>query len=495
MNGCYFKNGDAVELKAVPVFSLSDFQNRIRENLSAGKKMLSLFGAEIEARLELIFIMADYQTHEIEAGRCAAPSEYESLSNEWPQLERFEREIYEQFGVIPAGHPWLKPVRYDQNRFNPDSGIEDYPFYGLQGGQVHEVAVGPVHAGVIEPGHFRFQCHGERVYFLEIQLGYQHRGVETLLTRTPLTKGWAIAESICGDSVIAYSTAYAMVLEALTGTKVSETANWNRAIALELERMAMHLADLGGIATDIAYLPGNAAFGRIRTAIINQTLRICGSRFGHWWIAPGGVQKMIDYALIKDIQAKLRQVKKDTQIIRDLIMENPSVLARLESTGRVIPETAQMLGLTGFIGRTNGIDEDVRRDLPYGWYLTMQPETPVLTEGDCWARTELRLLEIGASILYLEKLLANYPGDRESLKPLSERIKPDCLAVAVVEGWRGGVVQIVLTGPRGETTRYKIKDPSFHNWSSLAMALRENVISDFPVCNKSHNLSYCGHDL
>lgn len=494
MNGFFLKNGEAVKLSTVPVFSSADFQNRIKEDLSSGKKMLNLFGAEIDGKLELIFLIADYREGLIEAARCSVPSEYESLSREWPQLERFEREIYEQYRVLPKHHPWLKPVRFEDRGLYQAEELK-YPFYALQGEQNHEVAVGPVHAGVIEPGHFRFQCQGEKVYHLEIQLGYQHRGVERLMTEGPLEKKWALAESICGDSVIAYATAYSMTVEALTETRVSAAADWNRAFALEMERIAMHLADLGGIATDIAYLPGNAAFGRIRTAIINQVLRICGSRFGHWWITPGGVRNSVASEQIAEIRRTLQQVKKDTKIISDLMMDAPSVLSRLESTGRVSPETANNLGLTGFIGRTNGIDEDMRRDLAYGVYQKYKLEIPLLTEGDCWARTELRLLEIEQSISFIETLLDNYSGAERYPLALNGPVRPECLAVSVVEGWRGGVVHVAITGKKGETVRYKIKDPSFHNWQSLAMAMRGNVISDFPVCNKSHNLSYCGHDL
>ncbi|MGE5549572.1 MAG: NADH-quinone oxidoreductase subunit C [Bacteroidota bacterium] len=488
MNSLALKNPAAAPLADLPTLAPEDFFTQLSQGLSAKKRVLSLFAASVEGAVQLFACLGDYTRKRIEVFRAPAPDRYPSLSKDHPALQLFEREIFEQYGIVPAGHPWLKPVRLVRDERAP------YPFYAMEGDEIHEVAVGPVHAGVIEPGHFRFQCHGELVHHLEIQLGYQHRGVEELMLAPPLAERWPLAASICGDATIAYAIAHAQLVEALAGAAPRPAVDWTRAFALEMERIAMHLADLAGIATDIAYLPGSAAFGRIRTAAINQLLRLCGSRFGRGWIRPGGVRFPLREEALRDIRETLASVRHDARIMADLMFNSPSVLSRLETTGKVPHDTAAALGLTGFIGRTAGIDEDMRRDLPYGYYNEVDYTPCVLTAGDAWARTALRMAEIESSLALIERMLPAYPGGEGGIAPLGPPA-PHQFAIAVVEGWRGGIVHCAITGEHGETVRYKIKDPSFHNWQSLAMALRGNVISDFPLCNKSHDLSYCGVDL
>ena len=490
MTGLILKNPASVPLAKIPLLPPVEFFAEFRRGLAAKKKVLSLFAAKLEAGVFLFACLGDYQRRAMEVFRAAAPDCYPSLSPDYPAVQLFEREIFEQYGIKPEGHPWLKPVRLEGELHERDS----YPFYGMQGEELHEVAVGPVHAGVIEPGHFRFQCQGELVHHLEIQLGYQHRGVEQLMLAPPLAGRWALAESICGDATVAYAICHAQLVEALAGMEIGPVAVKTRVFALEMERIAMHLADLAGIATDIAYQPGSAAFGRIRTAVINQMLRICGSRFGRGWIRPGGVKFPLRPGSLSEIRQTLRHVRSDAAIIADLMFHAPSVLSRLETTGRIQPETAEKIGLTGLVGRAAGIDEDMRRDLPSGFYLQADYQPCVLTEGDAWARTFLRMREIESSLSLLEKMLDGGIAGTVCGGMVGP-LKPHHFAISVAEGWRGGIVHCAITGEQGEAVRYKIKDPSFHNWRGLALVLRGNAISDFPLCNKSHNLSYCGFDL
>ena len=254
--------------------------------LEAGGRMVTLFGRSDGDEVVVTAVLQSAGAG-MNVLRARAPrgARYASLTPRFPAAQMFERELWEQTGVVPEGHPWLKPVRFEGAR---QQRMDEYPFFTVRGQEVHEVGVGPIHASVIEPGHFRFVCHGERVMHLEIQLGYQHRGVETLLLRRPPLALTSLVESIAGDSSIAYAWAYCDAVETLAGTRVGPEAERVRGVALEMERIAMHLVGLTGLATDIAFLQGGATYGRLRTAIINATMRICGSRFGRGWLRPGG---------------------------------------------------------------------------------------------------------------------------------------------------------------------------------------------------------------
>ena len=399
----------------------------------------------------------------------------------------FEREFYEEFGIEPLNHPWLKPVRVNQ---------DSYPFFEMKGDDVHQVAVGPIHAGVIEPGHFRFMCHGEKVYDLEIMLGYQHRGVETLFKKNKCFNN-RLAESICGDSVIAYNMAYSQLMEVLSNTQVTNKAEIIRRVALEMERIAIHIGDMGAISGDIAYLMGASIFGVTRTLVINTMLEISGSRFGRGLINVGGVNFDIDKNLAKKIISVLDEVSKTVDRTTKVMLKNPTVISRLERTGVVSMENAKALGAVGMAGRASGIDLDSRFDLNDKWYTSLDVVKPFKATGDVHSRFKLRYKEIKQSMKIVKKLLEKLESyeQEQTLLPAKFELSPNTFAISVVEGWRGEVVHVAITGADGELLRYKIKDPSFNNWYMLAMAVRNNGISDFPLCNKSFNLSYSGNDL
>jgi Ni,Fe-hydrogenase III large subunit len=415
---------------------------------------------------------------------------YAAFSYDISSMNYFECELYEQTGIEPERHPWLRPVRTASawRRNN-----EPYSFYRIEGEEVHEVGVGPVHAGVIEPGHFRFQCHGEEVLHLEIQLGYQHRGLEELLPRKRRSQQLVLVESIAGDSVIAHATAFCSAVEALAGVVPSLREQAVRGVAAELERVAMHLATLSGIATDIGFALPAAAFGGLRTAVINLTAGICGNRFGRGWIIPGGVRFDLDSALIEKARKVLGEVLTKFFDVEALFFNSSSALARLEEIGTVTAKQARAVGLVGLAARASGIACDVRVDFPYSIYRYSSIPSPTLDSGDVYARAKLRALEIQNSIQFIFEQLEHLPAAKP--KTSVKKLAQNAFTIALTEGHRGEIAHVLLTDANGQIAQVKIKDPSFHNWHGLALAARENSISDFPLCNKSFDLSYAGHDL
>jgi Ni,Fe-hydrogenase III large subunit len=413
---------------------------------------------------------------------------YPALTPTCAQAHLFEREIWEQHGLVPEGHPWLKPVRRDHGD-GPAAG----KFFQVEGREIHEVAVGPVHAGIIEPGHFRFQCAGEEVLHLEIALGYQHRGIEQALAAGPHRATVSQVETVAGDSTIAHATAYALTLEALTGSEAPLRAQWLRAIALELERLANHTGDLGALANDVAFLPTSAACGKIRGDFLNLTAMLCGNRFGRGLVKPGGCRHDLDAERGAQLLEKLRNALAEVDQAAEWLWDASSVRARFEGTGVVTDEQATDVGLVGPAARASGLVRDVRYDHPAGWHRFAQMPVAVWPGGDVFARARVRWLEIQRAGKFIDEQLAA-PPDGPLLADAAV-LAPDTLAVALVEGWRGETCHVALTDAAGRFRRYKMVDPSFHNWTGLALALRNQAISDFPLCNKSFNLSYCGFDL
>jgi Ni,Fe-hydrogenase III large subunit len=495
------QNGGMVSRREIPSLSREEFVEELLTGLDSGWRVVSYFGVAKGPFLTLYCLLSYKRDATLGVmSTVVTTGKFPSLTQYAPQLHLYEREIAEQFDVEFEGHPWAKPVRFEAPLATPPGVTPKQPntigimdFYKVEGEEVHEVAVGPVHAGIIEPGHFRFQCFGEEVMHLEISLGYQHRAVERMVLGPLSSKTRKMMETVAGDTTIGHGTAYAMIVEALAGARVPARAEAIRGIALELERLANHTGDLGAISGDVGYLPTMSYCGRIRGDFLNLTASICGSRFGRDLIIPGGVNFDIGSELAENMADRLAAARADVTNAVDLLWDAPSVLARLEGTGVVNEQTALELGLVGPAARASGLNRDIRRDHPFGIYSMTQ--IPVVTgrAGDVYARTLVRWLEIEKSLEFIAEQLLHLPGVAVQY-PVGPPAA-NSFAVALTEGWRGEICHVGLTDEKGGFLRYKITDPSFHNWTGLAMALRGGQISDFPLCNKSFNLSYCGFDL
>lgn len=500
--GVRLRNGQAIAREQAPLLAYASFSEALLAAVAEQGRVAAYVALPAAApMLELYALIARDWSSDLLLLRTTIGERFASLTPRCPQLQLFEREIAEQYGAIPEGHPWFKPVRFHspwrggdpwgRGGGHPVCGVMDY--YQVTGEEVHEVAVGPVHAGVIEPGHFRFQCHGEEVMHLEISLGYQHRGIEAALAGGPHPTTLARMETLAGDTSIGHASAYCACLEALAGVEISPRAAALRGIALELERLACHVGDLGALAGDVGFLPTASFCGRLRGDYLNLSAELCGSRFGRGLLRPGGVGFDLDPALQQRIRQRLRQITRETRGAVDLFFDSPSALARMEGVGKVAVADAEAMGLVGLAARACGLARDVRLHHPWGAYRETYDHCLIEETGDVFARANLRRREINASLDWLDDILKGLPaGELRSELP---SLAPDALAVALVEGWRGELVHFALTDGAGRLARYKVVDPSFHNWSGLAMALRNEQISDFPLCNKSFNLSYCGFDL
>lgn len=504
-----FSYEKSIDLKDVDVLDVTALRRGILERVADGWRLLAFFGlpervfsASAPTRdAGLCALLWNTEERLIWAARTLPLTRYASLTPDCPQAQRFERELFEQWDITPEGHPWCKPLRFvphgvlaGLNGERPGPACQDH--YRVHGDEVHEVAVGPVHAGVIEPGHFRFQCYGENVMHLEISLGFQHRDVERLLLGGPYPRTARMMECVAGDTSIGHATAHATALERLAGVNVPERANRLRRIGLELERLANHTGDLGAISGDTGFLPTSAWNGRIRGDFLNLTAEVCGNRFGRDWICPGGVLPDLDHAMCEDIYQRLQLYWRDVHGAVEIMLASPSVLERIERTGPLTAEQATVLGMVGVPARACGLARDARFDAPLSCLPLCDTTIRMETTGDVAGRTRVRSQELADSVTLVNadlKALSDSTGSIRAAMPAS--LPAHRLAVAQVEGWRGELCHVAITGEDGRLACYKIYDPSFHNWPGLEVALRGQQVSDFPLCNKSFNLSYCGHDL
>ena len=500
MSSCLtIKNNETVLVKDIPVLQYEDF---LEENLklirNESHHCVNYFGFHEKENIKLICCIANDSDSSILISTSEInPREnidYSSFTAKHLSFHAFERELHENFGLRYNDHPWLKPLRYSFNRSNKDV-IENYPFYQIKSEELHEVGVGPIHAGIIEPGHFRFICNGEQILHLEIQLGYQHRGMEELfLRKKKLLQRTTLAEAIAGDTVAGHTAAFVNLWESLCGLTPTEDLQFARTVALELERIAVHTGDLSAISSDIGYQLGSAVFGRLRTPLINFFQEWCGNRLAKGLIRVGQNHFHFSKMLADRLESVLDEYERDFDEMWNEFHTLPSVLARLEKTGVIQHDLAASIGVVGMVARSAGIMRDIRITHAHDLYNQFNPITIVKHHGDVYSRTKLRHDEIIQSIHYLRKLIRQAPIEMGNQKlPLMP--SRESFSLSLTEGWRGEICHCAITDALGELSHYKIKDPSIHNWLALALSVRNNEISDFPVCNKSFDLSYCGHDL
>lgn len=497
------ENGSSLHLDQIPIVPYNQFYAEV-DRLMEDKAVhcVTYYAVASEDALTFYCCLADDEEHKLFVLAHRQNKDdvtLPSLTSKHYAFHCFEREIHENWGINFSDHPWLKPIRYPANRHNHENVIESYPFYSIDSDELHEVGVGPIHAGVIEPGHFRFICNGEKVLHLEIMLGYQHRGVEELMLKKNTTLQRSIlAEGIAGDTAVGHSLAYAMCMESLAGVTVPDRLQLERAIALELERIAIHIGDTGALCMDVAYQLGQVASEALRTIVINTMQLWCGNRFGKGFIRPAGSNYPLTTDIAQQVLKNIDEVEQRYKQLADRIYTLPSVLARFEEIGILTPKQAHMTGIVGLAAKASNNRRDIRFSHPFQYYKHLEFLPVVMEIGDVLSRALMRRYEVEQSIEMVKLLLNKHQSlaSQEISKPTySLKLQPNSFAISMVEGWRGEICHTAITNGDGELAHYKVKDPSLHNWMGLALAVRNQEISDFPICNKSFNLSYCGHDL
>ncbi len=435
-----------------------------------------------------------------------APS-FPSLATRSFPASRFEREIHDLLGLTPTGHPELRrlalhqfwpegyhPLRRDTTprRDFADAG-QPFPFRRVEGAGIFEITVGPVHAGIIEPGHFRFSVEGEEIVSLETRLGFVHKGTEKLFETLPFARTPELAERVSGDESVAHALAYCEALERLAGRAAPPRAAWLRVALLELERLYNHVGDVGMIVNDTGFAWGHAHCFRLREELLRLNARLTGHRLLRGAVVPGGVAGPLAERGLGEVADAVSRLTADFLEVARVCLDNTLVLERLQGTGRLTNKTAREMGVVGLVARASGIDADLRRDAPLGAYRELEVAPAVYPQGDVWARTMVRLDEARETARLIAVAAERLPDGpaRVTLPPLPTGGD----AVACVEAWRGPIWYWVFAAGPESLRRVKVVDPSFRNWPALELAVLENIVPDFPLCNKSFNLSYSGSDL
>jgi Ni,Fe-hydrogenase III large subunit/Ni,Fe-hydrogenase III component G len=420
----------------------------------------------------------------------------------------YEREIRDLFGLIPQGHPdlrrlvrhehWPKgthPLRKDflwEKTIGRQQG--EYRFRHIEGEGVFEVPVGPIHAGIIEAGHFRFSVAGEPIMQLEIRHFWKHRGIEKLFEQHTLTTALPLAERISGDTTLGHGLAYCEAVEKLFHLEVPRRARYLRSLFLELERLHNHLGDVGAICNDTAYTLAHAHCSRMKEQVMQLNDRLTGSRFLRGALAIGGVTNDVPAIQRSELVDVLDAIEKDFAELESIIFANASLTDRLETTGVLTERTAWDHGVVGIVGRASGMDQDVRRDRPFAAYDELPVNVVCYRYGDVRARLRVRMDEIHESIRLIREIRNRIPQGPLIAK-WDHQPRPGEWALSAVEGWRGEILYFIMAGEQGRIHRCKVRDPSFLNWPAIQWAVIGNIIPDFPLINKSFNLSYAGNDL
>jgi Ni,Fe-hydrogenase III large subunit/Ni,Fe-hydrogenase III component G len=480
----------------------------------------------VEARLLSIFATDERDTHGrfgihhvwwlpplralLRVSAAVDPSQpsFPSIAARYPAANWFEREVMDLFGLSPLGHPnpgrvvlhddWPDGAYALRKDFADDTLVprvagDFHPFRPVSGEGVFQIPVGPVHAGVIEPGHFRFGVAGEPVLYLQLRLFYVHKGIEKRFERLPWRHGLYLAESISGDTAVGHALAFAHAVERLAGVDVPARAQALRVVLLELERIYNHVADIGALATDVAFTVPASRAQAMREGLLRLNQRLCGTRLLRGTIALGGVKTDLPDAGRHELQGHLASLERQFDHLITTLIDAGTFTDRVDDTGVLTNQAARDLGIVGVAARASHVDGDLRRDLPHDAYGSVQFDVPVEDGGDVRARLMVRAREVEQSFRILRQLLDALPAS-PLCAPMPADLPAEASAFGWVEAWRGPVVHFVATGARGRITRVKVNDPSFLNWPGLIQAVPGNIVPDFPVINKSFNLSYSGND-
>jgi Ni,Fe-hydrogenase III large subunit len=477
----------------------------------AGGRLVAVWGSDRRPAGEGIFVYAGYALEDgLACARlpiAADRLEYPDLAAVFPCALRMQRALFDLLGVSAAGaedqRPWLRhaawpadffPLRHDADpRRAFENEQERYAFVSVEGDGVHEIPVGPIHAGIIEPGHFRFSIVGEKVLRLEQRLGYVHKGIERRFVGMPLADGHRLAGRVSGDSTVAYAWAFAMAAEAASGCAIPARAAWLRALLLERERVANHLGDLGALGNDGGLAFGLAQFSRLRELWQRTSAAVFGHRLLMDRIVPGGVAVDPSRAGLADVRTQCRDLRDEVKRLRSIYDEHAGLQDRFLTAGIVTPELASQLGLTGLAARASGSPHDLRADLPCAPYDQLRVRAAVEIRGDVAARVAVRFDEIFESLRLIEIIVDDIP-DGPVCGELPSPSEPG-FGIGWVEGWRGDVLVALEVDPEGRLQRCHCHDPSWQNWPVLEHAVIGNIVPDFPLINKSFNLSYSGQDL
>ena len=509
----------AIEFKLLADHATTTFAARVNEREllafcraahQGERRLVALWGSDERDR-DAEFGYALHVAIDLAEGLCcltlalptAAP-EYPDLALIFPAAERMQRALADLCGITARdgdARPWLRHANwpadyYPLRRDTPDrrfaAANEDYAFVRVEGDGVHEVAVGPIHAGIIEPGHFRFSVMGENVLRLEERLGWKHKGLERRFVNMTLAEGSKLAGRVCGDSTVAYAWAYCQAAEAIAGTQPPPRARWLRALLLERERVANHLSDLGYLGNDVALAFGLAQFSRLREDWLRLNAKLFGHRLLIDRVVPGGAAIDLDgqatLALIEQCQTVAGEVRR----LKRIYDEHAGLQDRFLSTGRVTPQLARRLGVIGLAGRASAQAWDLRSNHPGEPYDQLAPHLAIERNGDVAARALVRFAELAESLRLIQAIAAGLPAGALRTDVHSA---PDARGFGWVEGWRGDVLVALETSADGKLRRAHCHDPSWQNWPALEHAVIDNIVPDFPLINKSFNLAYAGQDL
>ncbi|SCB44274.1 hydrogenase large subunit [Rhizobium multihospitium] len=467
--------------------------------LSEGQlTMLGLWGERNAVHMALLDEQADrtavLSLEELQNG-------YPSIAQYHPPALRLERTLRDLTGLepegLPDGRPWIDHGRWDLRFPLGQHGAPvseySYAFLPVDGENLHQIPVGPVHAGIIEPGHFRFTANGETVIRLEERLGYVHKGIEALMAGVDLARGVQLAGRTSGDSSVAYAYAFSRAAEAALGLEVPPRAVWLRALMAELERLANHLGDIGAICNDAAFALMLAHCAVLREQVLRAAYAAFGHRLMRDRILPGGVAADLDGNAKAGLRELHAELSRKFPALVELYDNTASLQDRTVGAGTVRNELAAQYGAGGFVGRAAGRSFDTRRNLAYPPYGELTFDVPLLSDGDVNARIWIRIREVEQSLSLIEQILGQLPGGPvlSDVSPVNESRE----GVALVEGFRGDILAWLRLMPEGRIERCHLRDPSWFQWPLLEAAIKDNIVADFPLCNKSFNCSYSGHDL